>query len=67
MSILVKFNGEEKQINSLTVSALLFELGLADKKVAIELNKQIIRRDLFDSTSISSGDSIEVVHFVGGG
>ena len=53
--------------SSKTLPELLKELELADKKVAVELNKSIVSRELYSSTELSEGDNLEIVHFVGGG
>ena len=63
----VCINGENKETNSSTISELLVELSLADKKVAVEVNKEIVPRDSYKESPISTGDKIEIVHFVGGG
>ena len=42
-------------------------LGLLTGRVAVELNKKIVRRADWASTMISEGDKVEIVHFVGGG
>lgn len=60
-------NGEEKKVAAQNLEQLLFELNLGDIKVAIELNQEIIQKAKYSSTKISNGDSIEIVHFVGGG
>jgi len=49
------------------ISDLIKTLGLNPGRLAIELNRRIVRRANWDSTSISEGDRVEVVHFVGGG
>ena len=49
------------------ISDLIRSLGLNPGRLAVELNRTIIRRSAWDSTSISEGDRVEVVHFVGGG
>ena len=49
------------------ISDLIRSLGLNPVRLAVELNRRIIRRSAWDSTSISEGDRVEVVHFVGGG
>jgi len=36
-------------------------------RVAIELNRELIRRDRWSETPLSNGDKLEIVHFVGGG
>ena len=51
----------------LTVAALLEHLGMADGRVAIERNLDILPRALWRGTQVQSNDSFEIVHFVGGG
>ncbi len=61
-------NGEEKQVGqSTTVKQLLTSLGLADGLVAVERNEEVVPRAQHESTALSDGDRVEVVHFVGGG
>lgn len=60
-------NGEEKKVTAQNIEQLLTELNLGEKKVAVELNQEIIPRDNYSSTRVSEGDSVEIVHFVGGG
>jgi thiamine biosynthesis protein ThiS len=65
----VQLNGECREFlhQNLSLSELIQELSLAPQRIAVELNKQIVRRDEWDKTSIKEGDQIEIVHFVGGG
>lgn len=60
-------NGEAKKVAAQNVEQLLAELNLQNKKVAVELNKSIVPRESYLSTLLSSGDTVEIVHFVGGG
>lgn len=64
-------NGEARSVASggatFTVSALLVALGLGDRRVAVELNEQIVKRATYDDIAVTDGDVIEIVHFVGGG
>jgi sulfur carrier protein len=60
-------NGEDRDIKSLSVEALLVELNLSNKKLAIEHNKKILPKDMYGSTTLTEGDNIEIVHFIGGG
>jgi thiamine biosynthesis protein ThiS len=61
-------NGEEKQVHpSTTVKQLLASLGLADTLVAVERNEEVVPRARHESTTLTEGDRVEVVHFVGGG
>jgi thiamine biosynthesis protein ThiS len=61
-------NGEERQVEpSTTVKQLLASLGLGDTLVAVERNEEVVPRAKHESTELSDGDRVEVVHFVGGG
>jgi thiamine biosynthesis protein ThiS len=42
-------------------------MGLKSDRVAVELNRDIVPRDQWDTTNLSDGDRLEIVHFVGGG
>lgn len=67
MAIAVRINGEEREVSATTVAELITELRLGDRRVAVELNKGIIPRESFESQTIQPGDTLEVIHFVGGG
>ena len=60
-------NGEEKEIAAGSVAELVAHLGMKADRVAIELNREIVPRDRWASTSLRDGDKLEIVHFVGGG
>ncbi len=61
-------NGEDREFSSkLTVASLLVQLGLKTDRVAIELNRNLVPRELWDKTQLSDDDKLEIVHFVGGG
>jgi len=49
------------------ISDLVHSLSLNPERVAVELNRVIVRRGDWASTTISEGDKVEIVHFVGGG
>jgi thiamine biosynthesis protein ThiS len=49
------------------IHELIKSLDLNPERVAVEVNRRIIRRANWDSTTISEGDRVEIVHFVGGG
>jgi sulfur carrier protein len=66
--LLITINGEERQIeDGLKVSDLLALLDLKAERLAIELNRKIIRRANWPITPLADGDKIEIVQFVGGG
>ncbi len=61
-------NGEERVVAaSISVADLLAELGLAGRRVAVELNREILARDRWAGHALADGDQLEIVHFVGGG
>ena len=61
-------NGEPRRVaGPVTLRDLLERLGLDPRMVVVELNREIVRRPRLGDTEIRDGDSIELVHFVGGG
>jgi thiazole synthase len=61
-------NGEMRDMTSAgTVTELLSALELDARKIAIELNREIVPRSAYDATGLNDGDKIEIVHFIGGG
>ena len=64
----ITLNGESKKIESeVTLDQLLDLFSLPRQRVAIELNRSVIRRGDWPETGVCDGDVIEVIHFVGGG
>jgi len=51
----------------LSVTMLLEALGLPDRGVAVERNREIVKRDRFGDTWLDEGDALEIVTLVGGG
>jgi sulfur carrier protein len=67
-SIDVVINGQSRTVNQgTTVAALIGDLGLAGKPVAVERNREVVPRAQHASTVLAAGDQLEVVTFVGGG
>ena len=64
----VRVNGESVELPAAaTVSVLLEQLELPADRVAVEMDREIVRRADWERTEIPPGASFEVVHFVGGG
>lgn len=64
----IEVNGEPREVEEgTTVGGLVRQLALAPERLALELNREVVRRSRWDETVLSEGDKIEVVHFVGGG
>ena len=66
--IQVRLNRKDRDITfGHTVQSLLETIEINPLAVVVELNKQILDRDRYSDFDIREGDTIEVVHFVGGG
>ena len=64
----VYVNGEPREINQpLTLAELVAELDLPPARIALELNRAVVRRNDWSATTLDDEDRIEIVHFVGGG
>ena len=66
--ITVTLNGERREFqHALDFAALVEQLGLSGKRIAIERNGEIVPRSQFTARSIADGDRLEIVVAVGGG
>ncbi|MBD1170603.1 sulfur carrier protein ThiS [Pelagibacterales bacterium SAG-MED02] len=66
--IKIKVNGKFKTVvNNSKLSDLLKNLKIPIKKVAIELNQEIIDKKRSNNIKLKKNDNIEIVHFIGGG
>jgi thiamine biosynthesis protein ThiS len=66
--IQVVVNGQEKRVPAgLNVAGLLAFLEIEASRVAVELDREIVRKAAWESTTIGDGARVEVVWFVGGG
>jgi sulfur carrier protein len=63
----IQVNGENRAVSAATILALVKELGLDVRKVAVEINREIVPRSLHATTVLNDGDQVELVQFVGGG
>ena len=66
--ISIVLNGEPAAVPpGLTVSGLLAHLRVDASRVAVELNREIVRKTSWESTPVEDGANVEIVQFVGGG
>lgn len=66
MNVIV--NGEKIALDApLSIAGLLEHLALPAQRIAVELNKEVVRRADWNEIKVSDGDRIEIIHFVGGG
>ena len=64
----VLINGEVKEIAAkINLQELLKNLSLPSERIAVELNKQVVRKKDWEMTTLNDTDKIEIIHFVGGG
>jgi sulfur carrier protein len=64
----ITLNGATRELpDKLSASELLLTLGLAGKRLALEINQEIVPRSTFDNHIIQPGDRVEIVHAIGGG
>ena len=64
----VFLNGETRDVPpGIDLEQLLDHFSLPSQRVAVELNKTVVRRAEWKATKLNDSDTIEVIHFVGGG
>ena len=64
----VRVNGEDCELpEALTVAELVERVGLADRRIALELNREIVPRGEYARTRLGEGDRVEIVRAIGGG
>jgi len=67
-NVMFEINGEKISFDGTrSIRAILDELQVKSSRVAVEVNRTIIRKKDYDTTYPSPGDTIEIVTFVGGG
>jgi len=64
----IKLNGDPHEVQGpLSVSPLREHLDVDARRVAVELNLNVVKKAAYDSSLINDGDEVEIVNFVGGG
>jgi thiamine biosynthesis protein ThiS len=64
----VYVNGEQREVSGApSLAELITQLDLPVARIAIELNREVVRRGEWGTTMLKDEDRIEIVHFVGGG
>jgi sulfur carrier protein len=67
-SVELTVNGEAMSISpGTTLAALIEQLGLDTRKVAVERNREIVPRSTYGAVKLDQRDALEIVHFIGGG
>ena len=63
----IQLNGEEKEVSATTVAALVAELQLETRVIAVEHNLEVVSKSAYEATALNPGDRVEIVHMIGGG
>jgi len=64
----ITVNGEATEIpDDLDMSALIDRLGLTGRRIAVEVNQELVPRSRLDAHPLHDGDRVEIIHAVGGG
>jgi thiamine biosynthesis protein ThiS len=67
-TIKIRLNGKDREVaGGMSVKGLIESLELNPALIVVELNRQILDREQYEETPVSSDDVVELVHFVGGG
>lgn len=64
----ITVNGEQREVvNGITAAQLVEDMAITGKRIAMEVNLEIVPRSSYAEYSFKSGDKVEIVHAVGGG
>lgn len=64
----IKINGRAEEVaEQLSAAQLLEQMGLGGKRLALEINRDIVPRSLWHEHRLNPGDEVEIVHAIGGG
>lgn len=64
----IQLNGEMTSLEGdTTIHDLVASLGLTQRRIAVEVNEEIVPRSQHDAISLTDGDRVEIVHAIGGG
>jgi sulfur carrier protein len=64
----IYLNGEKREVaDGYTAAQLVESLGLTGRRIAMEVNREIVPRSSYEQHVFQAGDQIEVVHAIGGG
>jgi len=64
----IRLNGDRHEMTGpMSVSALLAQLEIDARRVAVELNLAVVKKTAYETSVVKEGDEVEIVNFVGGG
>jgi sulfur carrier protein len=65
--MLLQVNGENLNLNGSTIADLVKQMDLAGKRLAVEVNREIIPKSTHATFTLKEHDTIEIIHAIGGG
>jgi sulfur carrier protein len=63
----LQVNGESFEFEGNTVTDLVTQMKLSERRIAIELNQEILPKSEYDDTQLKEDDRLEIIHAIGGG
>lgn len=67
-SLQIQINGDTRSFSDgITLLELINQIEMPAQRIAVELNREVVRRSDWETTLLNDGDKVEIVHFVGGG
>ncbi len=64
----IHLNGEQQQVpDNISMAALIESLGLSGKRIAVEVNEELVPRSTYSDHNLKPQDNVEIVHAIGGG
>ncbi len=67
MHLLINGKGHDDLPNELSVAGLISHLELPERKIAVELNREVVPKSAYAETALTNHDVLEIIHFIGGG
>ena len=67
MHLIINGKDHDDLPEGLTVAALITHLGLPERKVAVERNREVVPKSAYSETALADHDELEIIHFIGGG
>ena len=67
MHLLINGKDHDHLPDGLTVADLISHLGLPERKIAVERNREVVSKSAYADTHLSEHDELEIIHFIGGG
>ena len=64
----IELNGEHREVpEGMSLADLIDELGLRGRRIAVEVNREIVPKSRHGDHRLADGDRVEIVHAIGGG